>query len=262
MKPFEKITTLDMWTDPYISKQMLKYHLDTNNDIASRKLKTIQETCNFISDLVPLNSTICDFGCGPGLYTNILQRLGFNVIGVDVSKSSLDYARSQNDKVKYLNLDYVNDELEDQIDLAMMIYCDFGALPPGNQIKFLKNLRKSLKPKGIFIFDVFSNKRFNNLKEVETEYNQTDGFFMEGPAKILSKITKFNEDKVSLSYDKAIGWKTVELFNWDQHYTPKEIKKLLNSNDFEVIDYYSDTIGNADFSSNEIMMFICKKRQL
>lgn len=47
-KPFSRITTIDMWTDPYISLQMLSFHLDQSHDISSRRGQTINETIEFI----------------------------------------------------------------------------------------------------------------------------------------------------------------------------------------------------------------------
>ena len=66
MKPFEKMTIETLWNDPYISKNMLKHHLSFQDDIASRKLETIEKTVGFVIDKLGLNSEskLCDFGCG------------------------------------------------------------------------------------------------------------------------------------------------------------------------------------------------------
>ena len=257
--PYSKITTIDMWTDPYISKQMLKYHLEKHNDIASRKEETIIKTVNFISDYVAKKVSICDFGCGPGLYTDKLQRKGHDVTGVDISKTSLDFAKSNNKKVDYRQMNYIDQKLNKKIDAAMMIYCDFAALPPLSQVKFLSNLSESLSEEGLFFFDVFSHHRFNGLTENENTYTQTDGFFMKGNCEIKSGLVKYDRLKLSLSYDKAVGSKTVELYNWDKHYDLNEMKVLLNDNGFEIIDYYSDTTGNKEFEKNDLLFFVCKK---
>jgi SAM-dependent methyltransferase len=258
ISPYSKTTTITMWSDPYISKQMLQYHLQFDNDIASRKYATIEKTVDFLSNFIGKEKSICDFGCGPGLYTNLLQHKGHTVYGVDISESSLAYAQSRNAHVTYQKMNYIETPLPHKIDVGMMIWCDFGAMLPDGRVEFLKNLRKSLNLGGLFIFDVFSVHRFDTLYEQENTYQDTDGFFMEGPCTVITKLVKYPALKLSLSYDKAVGNRTVELYNWDKHYDPYEMKILLEDNGFELLDYYSDTVGNKAFTNNEIYLFIAK----
>ena len=256
IKPYSKITTIDMWTDPYISKQMLSYHLSYDNDIASRKLSTIEATTKFLTEYLGSPKTICDFGCGPGLYTNFLEQHGHTVIGVDVSETSLDYARKENKNVQYLNMNYIANTLDTKIDVAMMMYLDFGAMKPEDLSKFLHNVHSTLKIGGLFFFDVYSIYRFDTIKEVKTSHEETDGFFMEGPCAITSTLTKYEGQHITLSHDKAVGQRTIELYNWDKHYTRSAMNELMTQHGFQVIDVFSDTIGNQKFGYNEIYLFV------
>lgn len=247
IKPYSKITTVEMWTDEYISKQMLKYHIDGTNDIASRNKKTIDKTVSFIDSLLKVRSTICDYGCGPGLYTNLLQQKNHKVIGIDVSKNSLEYAKAQNDNVEYKQMDYINETLTEDLDFAMMIYCDFGALPPESQEKVLSNISKSLNDDGMFFFDVMSVNHYDDVEELQSEYEAVDGFYMKGHTTVTTEIVKYPELKILLNHQHAVGEREFEVFNWDKCYTVEEMKYLLESNGFELIDYYSDTMGNKNF---------------
>jgi len=40
-KPFEFYTASDLWTDEYVSEQMLSYHLNEDVDISSRNVKFV-----------------------------------------------------------------------------------------------------------------------------------------------------------------------------------------------------------------------------
>lgn len=258
-KPFEKITTIQMWTDPYISLSMLKYHLNLTNDIASRNGDTIIKTVNFISKWLKKGDLICDFGCGPGLYTDLLQKEEFNVIGVDVSINALDYAKSKNKNVRYIQQNYIENAIDESINVAIMIYCDFGAMSLKNQLKFMKNLTLTIKKGGYFIFDVCSINSYEQFIENEIHHSEVDGFFMSGKTDITSISKKYDKEHITLKYDLAIGHKTVELFNWDKYYSINEIEKLMCKFNFKVIDVYSDTIGNKEFNQNSIYMFVCCK---
>ena len=68
-EPYEFYTTPDMWNDPYVSGQMLKYHLMEDVDLASRNMDFIDRSANWIINefKIGTETSVCDFGCGPGL---------------------------------------------------------------------------------------------------------------------------------------------------------------------------------------------------
>lgn len=96
-----------LWTDPHIAKQMLKLHLDPENDAASRNAKSIGAAVQWISSRVPAKGSIVDLGCGPGLYAEQLAALGFGMTGIDISKNTIRYA-SSSARRKKLNISYLN----------------------------------------------------------------------------------------------------------------------------------------------------------
>ncbi len=259
LKPFEKITTMEMWTDPYISKQMLNFHIDSSNNIASRKGETIQKTVDFITSHLKKGDIIVDYGCGPGLYTNLLQQKGLQVIGCDISETSLNYARKQNNEVDYRQFNYIQDQLNLQCDAAMMIYVDFGAMPIDSQCKFLHLCHQNLKDNGLFFFDVCAINQYQSISETKTIQHEKDGFYMTGPVEITTIIKKYDEENIVLKYNHAIGYKTIDLYNWDKYYEIKEIEKLLDQNGFKLIDVYSNTMGEKDFTNPEIYFIKAQK---
>ncbi len=95
--PFEHYTASDLWTDPYISEQMLRLHLDKAGDIASRNAAFIDRSAQWIASRFGLaaETTIADFGCGPGLYTSRLARTGASVTGIDFSPRSIRHATEE-----------------------------------------------------------------------------------------------------------------------------------------------------------------------
>ena len=106
-KPFEFYTTPNFWNDPHISKGMLEAHLDPSHDAASYRHETIEKSVDWITAQFNLteDTSICDFGCGPGMWTTRFADRGANVTGVDVSERSLRYARETAQK-KNLEIRY------------------------------------------------------------------------------------------------------------------------------------------------------------
>ncbi|MCS1382962.1 class I SAM-dependent methyltransferase [Lysinibacillus sphaericus] len=81
-----------------------------------------------------------DLGCGPGLYSSKLAMKGYDVVGVDFNKTSIDY--TINESIKHnLSIDYrIEDittiEIENEFDLALLIYQIYCVFSPENRKKY------------------------------------------------------------------------------------------------------------------------------
>ena len=75
-------STSIFWNDEHISKGMLESHLNPNWDGASRNHQFIDKSAKWISEIAPpsLNIRLLDLGCGPGLYTERFNNIGYSVI--------------------------------------------------------------------------------------------------------------------------------------------------------------------------------------
>src|SRR5512144_287311 len=76
--PFEICTTSELWTDEYVSAQMLSFHLNPDVDLSSRKMAFIERSVDWLVSHFDITSgvRVIDFGCGPGLYTSRLAERG------------------------------------------------------------------------------------------------------------------------------------------------------------------------------------------
>ncbi len=260
IKPFSKMTIDVLWNDPYISKKMLEYHLNLDSDISSRNINTITKTVNFLISKLNLNknSHLCDFGCGPGLYTNLFQKCGIKVTGVDFSTNSIEYAKKQNPLVRYVNSNYLNVELNEQYDVITLIYCDFSPLDPSSVNALLTNVYNHLKFKGFFFFDVHNHFLYNQIEESKTSHNEMDGLFMKGEAHIQTTIIKYETQKIFLNHIFAKGDREIELFNWIKCYTKDEITDILHQHGFDIIEMYDTTYGETK-AKNDYFAILCQK---
>jgi len=260
MKPFEKNTVKTLWNDPYLSNQMLAHHLDFTTDVSSRKYYTITKTVLFLLKQTKLQfgSSVCDLGCGPGLYTNLFQSHGYDVTGVDFSSSSIEYARSQNPEVHYIEADYLEVELPKKYDLITQIYCDFCVLSPTDASTLLKKVHDHLNPGGYFFFDVHNLQFFQNQEEMIYTHVEEDGLYMKGKATITETIEKYPDLLLRLNHIVAKGEREIELFNWLKAYTEDEITKLLNEHGFTIVDTYDTTFGETE-KDTHYFAILCQK---
>ena len=83
------------WNDPGFSGRMLNEHLSQEHDAASRRFEIIDRHVGWIHEQVLGGNPTCilDLGCGPGLYTSRLAKLGHRCVGIDFSPASIAHAR-------------------------------------------------------------------------------------------------------------------------------------------------------------------------
>lgn len=263
-KPFSVYTTDQLWQDPYISKQMLNYHLSEDIDLASRNKKFIEDSVDFICDYFKLSkeSSVCDFGCGPGLYSNRLAKRVDFVAGIDFSKTSIDYAKKiaeeQNLNTHYVQTDYLDfKSYEKPFDLAIMIFVDFCVLSPEKRKTLLKNIHNILKSGAFLFFDALTLNYYEQMQEsYSLECSEKNGFWSDSKYYALNPTFKYEEQKLLLHKNVIVLKDEVkEFFNWLQCYHLDEIKALLEEAGFKLIDRFSDVCGKSwDNKSNEMAL--------
>lgn len=253
-----------MWTDDHISRQLLEIHLNPDIDLASRRRASIKSTVDWISRIVNLKKmNILDLGCGPGLYAELMTERGHKVTGVDFSKNSIEYARNEaikkNLDIKYVNQNYLELCEENEYDLIMMIFTDFGVLIPEARKILLQKVCRALKPGGAFVFDVLRDKDIE-MKVAEKSWKMEEsGFWKNRPHLVLSDSYYYPKEKVVLYQHIVID--NSENFNvyrfWTHFFTPDELKKVLVQEGFEKIECYNNVLQDIDLWNGNNIIF-CK----
>jgi len=253
--------TAVMWTDSYISKQLLKIHLNPDVDLASRKKTTIDSTVKWILDKVGKNNLkILDLGCGPGLYSQLLAKKGHHVTGVDFSEHSIQYAK-KTAKVNSLGIDYRQQnylELEDQekYDLVILIFTDFGVLSPDERTILLSNIHRALKPGGFFLFDVLNDSQMDQKVNDKSWDISEQGLWREKPYLVLSDSFLYPENKVVLYQHCVIDKDRFETYRfWTHFFSHEDLKNILTQNDFARIEFHENVLPESDIWNGHNVTF-------
>ncbi|OPG94435.1 hypothetical protein B2I21_31105 [Chryseobacterium mucoviscidosis] len=266
-EPFEE-GTIQIWLDSDRADLVLKAHFDENIPGGSRDSGFIDETIGFISEIAPLENykKVIDLGCGPGFYSQKLAVKGYDVVGVDFNKKSIEYAVNEAEK-KNLSIDYRNEditdiEIENEFDVALLIYQIYSVFSPENRKKILSNIHRGLKSGGLILLDVLS----------ETSYEKFEQNFMWG----LSRKNNPFSDKKHLSLYASIKYpdnvslsKNVMVFGdgevvnyhyWNQHFTIESMEKEANNAGFTLEKIYADVNGGDYKADSESFAAVLKKK--
>jgi SAM-dependent methyltransferase len=250
-EPYSRYTADKLWSSPDISEMMLRFHLDGDIDVASRRTSFIEASLGWISRRFALGpgSRVIDLGCGPGLYVNRMARTGASLTGIDISPRSLEHARAQAARegleVDYRLGDYLSLDLGTGYDLATMIMCDYCALSPEQRGRLLGRVADLLAPGGAFLFDVYSLAAFETWEEM-TAYGEglMDGFWSTQPYYGFQNTFKYDDRKVVLEKYVIIERdRQTEYFNWFQHYSLDSITAEVESAGLVVDEVFGDVAG-------------------
>ncbi len=261
-----KRSDLSLWTDPYISKNMLSAQLDGSSDAASRNNETMNTIVSWIVKQIPAKSKVLDLGCGPGLYASALAKLGYEVTGIDCNPVSIDYAvkRDLEEKtgIRYHCSDYLKDDIGDRYDAVIMIYCDFGALIPAEQRMLFEKVRHCVVRGGLFIFDVFGEGYLSSkIEKRDWIFSNGNDFWSETPYLLLQETKHFPEKKACGSRYILIDERSKsrkEFILWDQYYEDADIKEMIEQNGFTVESLARGLISKNSFASDDVIFIRCR----
>lgn len=249
------------WDDEHISKGMLEAHLDPNMDAASRKDETIDSSVSWLSSIISKGSSILDLGCGPGLYARRLSALGYSVTGIDYSRRSIDYAMETDSSTTYFCKNYLELSETEKYDAVLLIYCDYGALTLPERKTLLANVYRALKPGGLFILDVFTDKC--SVKKQRTNawsLSQDSGFWCDRPHAVIEGAYLYENDTVRAErYAVITSEGLTDYILWDTLYTKERLLSELAPSGLCFREAYDDVCGAPYTGEADTLCFVAYK---
>ena len=261
-----EVTELKFWDDFHISKGMLAAHLNPELESATRKYSFIEKSVNWIKEITAGGNgkKLLDLGCGPGIYAELFAEKGFDVTGIDISGRSIDYAKENTIKkesnIKYYKKSYLDMEYTEEFDVITLIYCDFGVLNPAEREKLLKKIYKALKPGGILIFDVFSEKEYQ-MKEENTNWSYNNGgYWSENPYVCLYSFRRYDETATFLEQYVIIEEENIKCYNlWNHAFSTEELREDLEKAGFDKYEFYNNVSGESYTKESSVICTVAYK---
>ena len=239
-----------IWTDPHIANQMLLAHLSDENGAASYASGHREAICQCLWDRLHLTPgmELMDLGCGPGLYAQWFAQRGLDVLGVDISANSLEYARTQavnaNLPIRYKLGDYREPLPAINLDAAVMISEDYGVLSPSERTLLLDHVYAALKLGGAFAMDVTAAAALYDIREGGTWHASPAGFWRPHPHVVLEKNYLYPEHSAWCTCYVVIDEQITTYYVSQTAFTPERIEDELMRAGFRDVLILGDLAGS------------------
>lgn len=254
------------WDDDHISEEMLKSHLDAEQDGATYDHAFVQRSVDWIAQTAPPEQypDLLDLGCGPGIYAERFHKKRYRVTGIDLSRRSIAYARrSAQEKeldISYRLDNYLSLDHKEAFDIITMINCDFGVFSDANRDFMLKKIYCALKPGGLYLFDVFSPYQFQDFKEQKNWQREAQGFWSPVPHLCLNASYRYDSQNTFLHQHVVITEEDIKgYYLWDHVFTPQELRDAAQAAGFSACELYGDIAGTPYRSDNAKIAIRVKK---
>lgn len=113
---------------------------------------------------------VLDLACGTGKMTEELDRRGYDMTGIDLSYDMLMIAKDRayelerNEQILYLCQNMTSFELYGTVDACVCTLDGLNYLTSDNELEqTLKNVHTYLIPDGLFVFDMSTKYKFENI---------------------------------------------------------------------------------------------------
>ena len=253
------------WNDPDFSRRMLKEHLSQKHDAASRRTSTIKKHVNWINNFVldGKPSRILDLGCGPGLYSARLAKLGHACHGIDFGPASIEYAvKHAPENCSYTLGDVRTTDFGSGFDLVMFIFGEFNVFKPEDARLILSKAYSAMNPEGKILLEPHT---FDAVYEIgnqpATWYSAEDKLFAEEPH--LCLMESFWDEDQSVTIERyiivdAASGEVTPYSSSMQAYENDELVKLLTQVGFQNPEFYLSLSGKPD-EMTELQVIVAQK---
>ena len=244
------------WNDPEFSKHMLREHLSQDHDAASRRAAKIDAHVEWIHThlLEGRPARVLDLGCGPGLYSARLARLGHTCVGIDYSPASIDYAIRQAEAerlaCRFMHKDIRVAEYGAGYSLAMLLYGELNVFSRQDARLILRRAADALVPGGMLLLEPHNEAWMLQAGQAGSSwYSSEGGLFAEVPHLVLTENIWDDARRILTIRHYLITAHDATVTRYAQSmqtYSIDEYRDLLSECGFGDVRCYSSLMGKDD----------------
>ncbi|SFR56400.1 class I SAM-dependent DNA methyltransferase [Anaeromicropila populeti] len=227
-----------------------------------------EEWCSYLTMLLKENGVqdglVVDLGCGTGNITELLQKSGYDCIGIDNSEEMLSIAREKNNdqSILYLLQDMREFELYGTIKAAVSICDSMNYILDEEELKDVFRLVNNyLDPEGIFIFDLNTEYKYRNIlgQNVIAENREESSFIWENEYYEEEGINEYN--LTIYVKDKEQLYRRYEETHYQRAYSLQTIQMLIEEAGMEYVTAYDAFTKEPPKEDSERIYVIAREKR-
>jgi ubiquinone/menaquinone biosynthesis C-methylase UbiE len=183
---------------------------------------------------------------------------------MDFSRRSINYATESAEKqglrIEYLYQNYLELAYQEQFDVITLIYCDFGVLSDTDRRILLDKVYRALKPGGVFFFDVFKPKLYENVPESRNISYQESGFWNSEPHLCFHSLYRYDDCNTFINQFVVVTKENTHCYNiWEHTFTVEELEQDLRKAGFAALEYYGNVAGAAFAEGSDTICMVARR---
>ena len=211
-------------------------------------------------------SLVLDLCCGTGTMTLELDKLGYDMTGIDLSPEMLDIARQKamdakrSENILFLCQDMCEFELYGTVQAVVSCLDSLNHLDTKKDLKRVFDLvHNYLEPGGLFMFDLNSPYKFKNIYGTNAYVLEDEGIYC-GWQNIYDKDSRICDFYTSVFTENEDGtYSRFDDYEREYCFTQKEVEKLLEKCGFELVSVDGDIDGSPVEKDTERLYFTTKR---
>jgi len=209
----------------YLLKKTKEDYNKISEDFSRTRAFVSEEFKNWLLQYAFPGEKILDWGCGNGRFFEIFEKLGVDYFGIDISEKLIEIAKNKYPQTKFqvtsaFNLPFPDNFFDKIFSLAV-----FHHIPSEEfRLKFLKEAKRILKPKGLLILTVWNLNPFQMF--LIGKWERALNFFKFSILKILG-LSKLDFE------DFYIPWRNI-CQRYVHYFTKNELKRLIEKSEFKI----------------------------
>ena len=213
----------------------------------------------FIHNLVkhlspPKNSLMLDLACGNGRYSVALNRMGYNVTGIDLSQNKIEAAKQhQNNTLTFAVNDMRMPREPNKYDYVFNLFTSFGYFDNEEENRLvLTNVFNALKKGGIFVLDYVNGEKAAR-QLLEYEECEVEGVYFSiyrhVKNNLIIKEMKVTDGDMEHNYSEKVNI-----------FSETKLKNYISGCGFEILETYGDYLLNQFNPDNSDRLIIISRK--
>lgn len=226
------------------------YHIlykDRDDREAQAFMETLSDYLN-----MPEGGKILDLACGKGRHSRYLNKIGFDVTGIDLSENSINYAKQfENHRLKFEVHDMCN-PYPKTFDAVFNLFTSFGYFDDeADNLRTIKAIKADLNEFGFGVID-FMNSEFVIDHLVPEELKTVDGIDFHLKRYVengyIIKDIEFTTDGKAYKFQERV-----------RGFTLADFEALFEQADVYLLDVFGDyKLGKFNKNTSERLVMIFK----